>query len=213
MPETARPRNLRWNDEGLIPAIVQNGTTGEVLMMAWMNRAALDLTMATGMVHFWSRSRGTLWRKGETSDNALALTGMEADCDRDTLLVRADPAGPACHTSARTCFTDPMDAGTPPQGFADLEALWQIVTRRLTGGQSGSYTAGLASGGPASTGRKVIEEASELASAALQHQAGRSDNRRVAEEAADVVYHLLVLLAERGVPASEVIEELASRRR
>ena len=213
MPENDPLARLRWNEAGLVPAIVQNETTGEVLMMAWMNREALALTVATGGVHFWSRSRRTLWKKGETSGATLTLAGIAADCDRDTLLVRAYPAGPACHTMARTCFTDPRDGKPPPQGFADLEPLWQVVTRRLASEGSTSYTSRLAAGGAASTGRKVIEEAAEAASAALQHEAGVTDRSRVAEEAADIVYHLLVLLAERGVAAAEVMAELASRRR
>ena len=202
---------VSWNRDGLVPAIVQHDTTREVLMMAWMDRQALTLTLATGVVHFWSRSRRILWRKGETSGNTLTLVSLAADCDGDTLLVRAMPAGPTCHTDARTCFTRPRDTGAP-QGFADLEPLWRTVTRRLETAHPGSYTARLASGGASSTGRKMIEEAAELTSAALDHQAGRTDNPRVAEEAADVIYHLIVLLAERGVDAREVIQELASRR-
>lgn len=212
MPETGPARNLRWNDAGLIPAIVQDETTGEVLMMAWMNREARDLTIATGTVHFWSRSRRTLWKKGETSGNILTLAGIAADCDRDALVVRAYPAGPACHTGARTCFTDHHDDRSPPQGFADLEHLWEVIGRRLASGGSTSYTSRLAAGGAASTGRKVIEEAAEVASSALQHEDRTGGRSRVVEEAADVVYHLLVLLAERDVPAAEVIAELASRR-
>ncbi len=207
-----REIEVSWNRDGLVPAIVQHDRTGEVLMMAWMDRRALDLTLRSGVVHFWSRSRRTLWKKGETSGNTLNVVDVAADCDADTLLVRAMPAGPTCHTAARTCFTDPRDSDAP-QGFADLEPLWRTITGRLETGQAGSYTARLASGGASSTGRKTIEEAAELASAALDHHAGRAADRRVTEEAADVVYHLLVLLAERGVEAQKVVEELASRRR
>ena len=213
MPEPDVSHNISWNSDGLVPAIVQHDRTGEVLMMAWMNREALDLTRATGQVHFWSRSRRRLWKKGETSENTLALVGLAADCDRDTLIVKAAPAGPTCHTSARTCFISPGDPSTPPQGFADLEPLWRTITERLSSARSGSYTRRLATGGAPATGRKTIEEAAELVTAALDHQAGRAGNTRVAEEAADLVYHLLVLLAERGIAAAEVIEELASRRR
>lgn len=213
MPEKDPPRDLKWNEAGLIPAIVQNRITGEILMMAWMNRAALDLTISTGVVHFWSRSRRKLWKKGETSGNTLTLVGIATDCDRDTLVVRVDPAGPACHTGARTCFLDPRGANTPPQGFADLEPLWKVVTRRLASGGSSSYTSRLAAGGAALTGRKVIEEAAELAASALDHEAGTAGHGRITEEAADVMYHLLVLLAERDLPAAEVMAELASRRR
>ena len=181
-------------------------------MLAWMDREALELTLSTASVHFWSRSRRRLWKKGETSGNTLTLAGLAADCDRDTLLVRAVPAGPVCHTEARTCFTDPEGSSPAPQGFADLEPLWNIITGRLESGDTGSYTARLAAGGASSTGRKMIEEAAELAAAALDHQAGRTGNIRIAEEAADVIYHLLVLLAERNVTAQEAIEELARRR-
>ena len=212
MPEPNAAHNISWNSDGLVPAIVQHNRTGEVLMMAWMNRGALELTDATGQVHFWSRSRQRLWKKGETSGNTLTLVALEADCDRDTLLVRAVPAGPTCHTAARTCFTDPLDCEAPPQGFADLEPLWRTITQRLASGGPGSYTSRLAAGGARSTGRKVIEEAAELATAALDHQMGVAGNTRVAEEAADLVYHLLVLLSERSVAAEEVVTELASRR-
>ncbi len=213
MCEKSLPHDLSWNEAGLVPAIVQNRSTGEVLMMAWMNREALDLTLATGVVHFWSRSRRKLWKKGETSGNTLALDAITVDCDLDTLIIQACPAGPACHTGARTCFTDPdVDVLTPPQGFADLEPLWQTVTHRMAGGESTSYTARLARGGAPKTARKLIEEAAELATAALQHETGVAGPSRVAEEAADLVYHLLVLLAERGLPASRVLAELASRR-
>ncbi len=214
MPEQSVPRSsVSWNPDGLVPAIVQHHRTGEVLMMAWMDRQALDLTITTRVVHFWSRSRRTLWKKGETSGNTLTLVELAEDCDRDTLLVKAIPAGPTCHTSARTCFVDPSDDGTPPQGFADLENLWSTVVERLATQTDGSYTAYLADGGPTVTGRKVIEEAAELAAAALEHQGEKVPDFRVAEEAADLIYHLLVLLAERGVSAEEVVLELAGRRR
>lgn len=208
MPEL----EVSWNGNGLVPAIVQDDRTREVLMMAWMDRRALELTLSSRVVHFWSRSRRTLWKKGETSGNTLALVDLAADCDGDTLVVRAIPAGPTCHTGSRTCFTHTGDPHNP-QGFADLEPLWRTVSQRLLSPTSGSYTARLAAGGAPSTGRKMIEEAAELASAALEHQAGREDDTRVAEEAADVLYHLMVLLAERGVEAAEVIAELAGRRR
>lgn len=205
-------REIRWNEDGLAPAVVQHARTGEVLMLAWMNREALELTLSTSQVHFWSRSRRRLWRKGETSGNTLALAGLAADCDGDALLIKATPAGPVCHTNARTCFTAP-GGGAGPQGFADLETLWSTITDRIESGGPDSYTARLAAGGAPAAGRKLIEEAAELTAAALDHQAGRAESIRVAEEAADVVYHLLALLAERGATAEEVIEELARRRR
>lgn len=206
---------VTWDDRGLVPAIVQHHRTAEVLMMAWMDEEALRLTRSTGQVHFWSRSRRKLWKKGETSGNTLELVEMVVDCDADTLVVKVLPAGPACHTGRRTCFKT-LDGREypPPQGFADLETLWNTVADRIASGTAaGSYTARLATGGPPATGRKLIEEASELVEAALHHRAGRAEDQRVAEEAADVVYHLVAVLAERGVDAAEVLSELASRRR
>ena len=206
---------ITWDDRGLVPAIVQHHRTGEVLMMAWMDEEALGLTRSSGQVHFWSRSRRRLWKKGETSGNTLRLVGIGVDCDRDTLVVTVAPAGPACHTGSRTCFEDIDGVDSPaPQGFADLEMLWRIIADRISSATTtGSYTVRLAEGGPPATGRKLIEEASELAEAALLHHSDRAGDRRVAEEAGDLIYHLLVLLAERGVSAREVMEELASRRR
>ena len=206
---------IAWDDRGLVPAIVQHHRTAEVLMMAWMDGEALSLTLSSGQVHFWSRSRRRLWKKGETSGNTLRLVEIGVDCDRDTLVVNVAPAGPACHTGSRTCFEN-LDAGDDPapQGFADLERLWQTITDRIFSASTiGSYTVRLVEGGPPATGRKLIEEAAELAEAALLHRSNRAGDRRVAEEAGDVIYHLLVLLAERGVTAGEVVAELASRRR
>ncbi|MCY4622170.1 MAG: bifunctional phosphoribosyl-AMP cyclohydrolase/phosphoribosyl-ATP diphosphatase HisIE [bacterium] len=207
--------SVAWDDRGLIPAIVQHHRTAEVLMMAWMDGEALSLTLSSGQVHFWSRSRRRLWKKGETSGNTLQLVEIGVDCDGDTLVVKVAPAGPACHTGSRTCFENLAGGDGPaPQGFADLERLWQTITDRITAASTtGSYTLRLVEGGPSATGRKLIEEASELAEAALLHNTGRADHGRVAEEAGDVIYHLLVLLAERGVSAGAVVAELASRRR
>lgn len=199
---------VAWNADGLVLAVVQHARTGEVLMCAWMNAEALAATRASGLVHFWSRSRRVLWQKGETSGNVLRLTGLAADCDGDVLLASALPAGPVCHTGRRTCFTDRR-----PQGFYDLEPLWRTIGERLASGGEGSYTARLASGGAAAVSRKIIEEAAEAAEAALDLEAGRGGPGRLAEEAADVLYHLLVLLAERGVEPERVMEELAARRR
>ena len=200
---------VRWDERGLVPAIVQDDRTAEVLMMAWMDPDALALTTTTGQVHFWSRSRKALWKKGETSGNTLEMVGLAADCDGDTLVVRVRPAGPACHTGSRTCFTGPD--GPPPEGFAELEKLWATIISRTASAPPGSYTARLMRGGPAATGRKLIEEAAELVEAALHHERGGAADRRVAEEAADLVYHLMVSLAERGVDATDVLTVLSSR--
>ncbi len=204
-------RVVRFDEAGLVPAVVQHAQTGEVLMLAWMNQEALDATTQTGQVHFWSRSRQELWRKGATSGHTMACTSLSTDCDGDTVLVRVLPEGPACHTGSRTCFAPEEPA---PQGFADLEQLWATVEQRLTAETSSdrSYTAALAAGGVESTGAKVTEEAAEVVEAAGLHRDGAVDDLRVAEEAADLVYHLLVLLAERGVRPAAVMEVLRSRR-
>ena len=217
MSKRAAMSDLRitWDERELLPAVVQDHRTAEVLMMAWMDREALGLTLSSGQVHFWSRSRRKLWKKGETSGNTLRLVEIAVDCDRDTLVVKVEPAGPACHTGSRTCFEN-LDGGgaPPPQGFADLEKLGQTIADRISSASNtGSYTVRLVKGGPPATGRKLIEEAAELAEAALLHHSGRAGDRRVCEEAGDLIYHLLVLLAERGVSARGVVDELASRRR
>lgn len=202
------PSDLTFDDAGLIPAIVQDAVTGQVRMLGWMNAEALSATERTSQVHFWSRSRRQLWRKGETSGNTLVAVSIEADCDRDAVLVRAVPNGPTCHTGAETCFGDEHQ-----QGFGWLEHLNQTVVSRIAEDVSDSYTAGLARRGVDGPARKVIEEAAELSFAAKDH--ARSETRanavRVSEEAADLVYHVLVLLAERGIEAHEVIDSLRNR--
>lgn len=200
---------LVWDDRGLIPAVIQDATTRRVLMLGWMNREALERTRTTGRVHFWSRSRQELWEKGATSGNWLELVSVAADCDHDSLLVAARAHGPTCHTGTDTCWGD-ADAA---EGFAVLPDLWEVVVSRARTRPAGSYTSRLLEGGPEGPGRKLVEEATEVLLAAKDHATGTADERRVAEEAADLVYHLLVLLAERGVEISQVWEVLAERRR
>jgi phosphoribosyl-ATP pyrophosphohydrolase/phosphoribosyl-AMP cyclohydrolase len=206
---------LRFDAAGLIPAVVQDASTGRVLMVGYQNEAALAATEETGQVHFWSRSRGELWRKGETSGNTLELVSIEADCDGDALLITARPTGPTCHTGLTSCFDTAVLAGEPVagQGFATLEGLWEVVASRATERPEGSYTARLLDGGVDATGRKVTEEATEVLLAAKDAAAGIGDPDRLAEEAADLVYHLLVLLAERDVPPSALLAVLAERAR
>jgi phosphoribosyl-ATP pyrophosphohydrolase/phosphoribosyl-AMP cyclohydrolase len=199
--------DLRFDDAGLIPAVVQDGRTRAVLMVAWMNREAADLTLATGRVHFWSRSRAELWEKGATSGNTMRALRVELDCDRDTVLVTVDPTGPACHTGSMSCFDDAR-----PAGFADLETLWDTIRDRAARRPAGSYTTRLIAGGAQATGRKVLEEAAEVVEATIAHSERRADDARLAEEAADLIYHLLVLLAERDVSAGLVIDQLSKRR-
>ncbi len=195
------PDDPAYGPDGLAPAVVQDAATGQVLMLAWVNREALAATIDTGHVHFWSRSRNELWRKGATSGNTLELVDLRLDCDSDALLITARPAGPACHTGARSCFGDEH-----PQGFASLEALWATIAQRAAARPAGSYTAELLAGGLEAVGAKVLEEAAEVVEAAR-----REGPRRTAEEAADLLYHLLVLLAERDVEPRQVLGVLTER--
>ncbi|MPZ51905.1 MAG: bifunctional phosphoribosyl-AMP cyclohydrolase/phosphoribosyl-ATP diphosphatase HisIE [Acidimicrobiia bacterium] len=204
---TPDPDQIVWDVRGLVTTVVQNDVSGVVLMVAWMSRAALEATIATGEVHFWSRSRDELWRKGETSGNVLDAVSIEADCDGDALLVKAVPRGPVCHTGTETCFGDRNSAG-----FADLDVLWERVVDRIDSGDPESYTVRLADSGPEGVGRKVVEEATEVLLAAKDHQQGTADDHRLAEESADLIYHLFVTLAERGVNPGLVLEILRKRR-
>jgi phosphoribosyl-ATP pyrophosphohydrolase/phosphoribosyl-AMP cyclohydrolase len=204
----------RYDEDGLVPAIVQDATDGRVLMLAWMDEQAVTATLETGDVHFHSRSRDTLWRKGETSGNVLRLVSLAEDCDRDALLVTVDPVGPTCHRGTRSCFDPegaPSERGT--QGFAWLESLWSTIDERARTRPAGSYTAELLEGGVDRVGRKVAEEATEVLMAAKDDAAASTPARRsaLAGESADLLYHLLVLLAERDVPASAVVAELRRR--
>ncbi len=202
---------VKFDDAGLVAGIVQDVRTGRVLMLGWLNAESLRLTQETGQVTFWSRSRNELWRKGETSGNTLELVDIAVDCDADALLITAQPAGPTCHTGAVSCFdADPED---PSRSFAELDQLWRVIEQRATERPEGSYTARLLADGVEGPGRKVTEEATEVLLAAKDHAAGSVDDTRVAEEAADLVYHLLVLLAERGIEPGAVLTELESRRR
>lgn len=173
------------------PAIVQDSATGRVLMLAWMDEEAERLTRETNEAWFWSRSRERLWRKGETSGNVLSVDEVRDDCDGDAILLRVTPAGPACHTGSTTCFA--------PE-------LWRTIAERSADRPPGSYTAALLDEGVGACARKVGEEAVELAVAALDQS-----DERVVEEAADLVYHLYVLLAARGLDVARVEDELRLR--
>jgi phosphoribosyl-AMP cyclohydrolase / phosphoribosyl-ATP pyrophosphohydrolase len=203
---------LAFDAQGLIPAVVQEADTGEVLMVAWMNQAALEATLATGETHFWSRSRRTLWRKGETSGHVQHVQAIYADCDADTLLVQVHQDGVACHTGERTCFFTRFGPGAHevqhlPAAAGMLERLERIVAARKTAAPAGSYVAGLLARGEAAVCRKVGEEAVEVVTAAL----GGEGDRRVVEEVADLWFHTMVLLGARGIPLREVLQELARR--
>lgn len=195
---------LTPGSDGLVPAIVQD-TEGTVRMLGYMNREAFEVTKSSGFVTFWSRSRKGLWTKGETSGNRLAVTSITADCDGDALLVRAVPDGPTCHTGTNSCF------GQPASRFGFLDTLWSVIASRVESRPAGSYTSLLAEAGPDLAARKVVEEAVEVLIAAKNHATGENDDQRLAEEVADVVYHLLVVLAERGVDPAQATAELRRR--
>lgn len=201
---------VEWpEDAGLVPAVVQDSTSGRVLMLAWMNAEAYERSIESGLVTFWSRSRGELWEKGQTSGNGLELVSMRWDCDSDTILVEARPRGPVCHTGTVTCFDDvPLGPG-----FGQLDGLWGVIADRARNLPAGSYTTSLLEAGPEGPGRKVTEEAVEVLMAAKDHASGTADDRRVAEEVADLIYHTLVVLAERRIDPALVIDVLADRRR
>ena len=188
----------------LLPCIVQDSRTGEVLTLAYMNDEALRRTCETGEMWFWSRSRGELWHKGETSGNVQRLRSLRFDCDDDALLALVEPAGPACHTGERTCFHRGEIERTPAEALPELE---RTVEARRHADPEASYTAALLAE-PARIGEKVEEEAEEVARAAREEEDGR-----VAEEAADLLYHLTVLLASRGLSLADAYGVLGERRR
>ncbi|HUP17405.1 MAG TPA: bifunctional phosphoribosyl-AMP cyclohydrolase/phosphoribosyl-ATP diphosphatase HisIE [Acidimicrobiia bacterium] len=189
----------------LTAGIVQDDLTGQVLMLGFLDEEALQLTRQTGLVHFHSRSRDQLWKKGETSGNTLSVVSISKDCDGDALLIKAVPAGPTCHTGSVSCFGDAESFGTIPR-------LWVTILSRRDERPDGSYTVSLLEGGVEAAGRKMVEEAVEVLLAATDH-AGGGPPERVAEEAADLVYHLMVLLAERGIELGSVMEVLDQRAR
>jgi phosphoribosyl-ATP pyrophosphohydrolase/phosphoribosyl-AMP cyclohydrolase len=202
---------LKWDAQGLIPTVAQETATGEVLMVAWMDREALEKTLETGLVHYWSRSRRVLWRKGETSGHDQHVDGVYADCDRDTLLVQVHQDGVACHTGARTCFFTRLGGSAATQaagaGPAILEVLERLLKSRKVERPAGSYSAGLFERGEPQICRKIGEEATEVVTAAL----GGEGDARVVSEVADLWFHTMVLLASRGIPLRQVFEELAMR--
>lgn len=189
--------------DGLVPAIVQDAWDGRVLMLGYMNRAALQQTIAGGLVTFYSRSRRQLWTKGETSGNHLQLVALDLDCDHDCLLVRARPQGPTCHLGTDTCF-DQGRASAPQLAF--LAGLERLIARRDSERPAGSYTTSLFESGSKRIAQKVGEEGVETALAAV---AGDTDE--LLNESADLLYHLLVLLRSRGTGLEQVLEQLARR--
>src|SRR5437867_4726684 len=202
---------LKFDPQGLIPAVVQEADTGDLLMVAWMDRSAVEQTLASGVTHFWSRSRSVPWRKGETSGHTQHVRAVYADCDADALLVQVHQEGVACHTGRRTCFFAALQEGggkpgSPPPANM-LERLERTIETRKANPRPDSYVAGLLAEGEAAICRKIGEEAAEVITAAL----GGEGDRRLIEEAADLWFHTLVLLGARSIPLREVVLELARR--
>jgi len=213
--------NVSFGPDGLVPVVVQDVADGRVLMLAYADAEAIAATLASGEVHFHSRSRDRLWRKGETSGHVLRLVGLALDCDGDALLATVDPVGPTCHRETRSCF-DPSGVPSEPatQGFSWLESLWATIADRVALRPAGSYTARLLAGGVDAVGRKLTEEATEVLLAAKDDAAAQAlgasrdaSRAALAGEAADLVYHALVLLAERDLPPSAVVAVLRERHR
>ena len=196
------PPGVQFDASGLVPVVVQDRASGDVLMVAWANAEALDLTARTGLAHFWSRKRGALWKKGETSGHVLHARELRRDCDGDTLLLVADPEVPSCHTGVRTCFVEDS-----PSAAGIVEELARVIAQRGRERPDGSYTARLLAKGPDAALKKVGEEATEVILAAK----GESDER-LAEECADLLYHVLVVLEQRRVRPSAVLDVLRGRR-
>jgi len=198
------PLTINWQKDsrGLVPAIVQDARTSSVLMLGYMNRKALDATLQSGFVTFFSRSKKRLWMKGEESGNTLKVVSISTDCDSDTLLIQAIPAGPTCHTGKQSCFT------ADETSLETIGFLIETIRNRSAGNDEKSYTRSLLKGGIDAYGEKVLEEAEEVVRAA------RSEGKqRTIEESADLLYHLLVLMRGEGIEIDDVMEELRRRRK
>jgi phosphoribosyl-AMP cyclohydrolase / phosphoribosyl-ATP pyrophosphohydrolase len=202
--ENSIDEQIAYDQQGLVPCVVQDWSTGEVLTLAYMNAQALRRTRESGELHLWSRSRGEQWHKGATSGNVQSVRALRLDCDGDTLLALVEPAGPACHTGERTCFhRGELDPAAP---FQTLSTLERTLRERARERPEGSYTVELLDN-PGRIGEKVMEEAEEVARAAREES-----EQRVDEEAADVLYHLLVLLRSRGRSLTDAERVLDGRR-
>lgn len=198
---------LTFDERGLIPCVAQDAITGEVLTLAYANEESLRLTVETGELHFYSRSREEIWRKGETSGNVLKLQELRYDCDGDAIVALVEPTGPACHTGERSCFYRALEGEPTPVVHEALATLERTLRSRAAERPEGSYTVELLDN-PKLIGEKVEEEAEEVVRAAREES-----DERVAEEAADLLYHLAVLMASRKVPQSAAMEVLNGRRR
>ncbi|KLV09142.1 phosphoribosyl-ATP pyrophosphatase [Photobacterium aquae] len=199
---------INWEKVGgLVPAIIQDNTSGQVLMLGYMNEQALSQTLETKQVTFWSRTKNRLWTKGETSGNVLALESISLDCDQDTLLVTVTPAGPTCHLGTETCF-DHGDTAAAQPALVFLHQLEQLLASRKEADPDSSYTASLYARGTKRISQKVGEEGVEVALAATS-----GDKAELVSESADLIYHLLVLLQDQGLSLADVTAKLQSRHR
>ncbi|MFX3632474.1 MAG: bifunctional phosphoribosyl-AMP cyclohydrolase/phosphoribosyl-ATP diphosphatase HisIE [Candidatus Pristimantibacillus sp.] len=219
MTEQALAEVIKWSADGLVPAIVQDAQSKEVLMLAYMNKESLKLSVESGVTWFWSRSRNELWNKGATSGHTQRIQSMSYDCDGDTLLVRVDQKGPACHTGRYSCFYNGIEvqekssqentvveAGAPADRFEILGRLESVIAERYAERPDGAYTTYLFEKGMDKILKKVGEEATEVIIAAKNN-----DNDELRSEASDLLFHLLVLLRERGLPLDDVMKELNGR--
>jgi phosphoribosyl-ATP pyrophosphohydrolase/phosphoribosyl-AMP cyclohydrolase len=208
MNQTTDLSQIKYNEAGLVPVIAQDIATGSVLMMAWANREALELTIQSGQAHYYSRSRKELWRKGATSGHTQAVQTVLLDCDGDTVLYRVEQTGAACHTGTYTCFETVLaDVGeTPAPGFEALAREFAVILDRKVHPKEGSYTNYLFDKGVEKICKKVGEESSEVIIAAMK---GSNDELRY--EAADMIYHLMVLMANQGLGWEDILQEIARR--
>ena len=197
---------LKFGEDGLIPAIVTDAGTGKVLTLAYMNRESLEITIKEGRTCFWSRSRKTLWRKGETSGNVQHVVSITADCDADALVVSVRKDGPACHTGSESCFTSEVYRAENEDEDFSLDALLELIRGRKKEKKEGSYTSYLFEKGMDKILKKVGEESTEVIVAAKN-----SDKAETVYEIADLCYHVMVLMTEMGISNSDIINELASR--
>ncbi|WP_457632151.1 bifunctional phosphoribosyl-AMP cyclohydrolase/phosphoribosyl-ATP diphosphatase HisIE [Oceanithermus desulfurans] len=197
---------VKFDERGLVPVVIQDADSGEVLTLAWANREALERTLETRQTHLYSRSRQALWKKGETSGHVQELVEMRLDCDGDAVLYRVRPHGPACHTGARSCFFNPVTPETAPPLGGVLEQVWRTIQDRLEQRPEGSYVAKMHAAGLDRILKKIGEEAGEVIIAAKN-----PDPAELAWEASDLVFHLLLVLAERGLSPADLARVLSER--
>jgi phosphoribosyl-AMP cyclohydrolase / phosphoribosyl-ATP pyrophosphohydrolase len=209
MTQNDAPPAVKFDQAGLVPVIVQHAESGQVLMLGYMNEESLRRTLESGLVWFYSRSRQRLWQKGETSKNVLRVRSVTVDCDGDTILVQADPAGPTCHTGEPSCFFTPLKrSDAAPPSFEVADELFQTILQRIRENPEGSYVSKLVASGVDRVSKKVGEEAIEVVIAAKNH-----DKDELSREMADLWFHSMVLLASEGMTPADVWAELHRRRK